>query len=59
MKLLELAGSLRDEVAATGRAFEVRAEAWYRLIDSDVIDLLREGRDEEALRRARECLSLP
>ncbi|MEX2457853.1 MAG: bifunctional precorrin-2 dehydrogenase/sirohydrochlorin ferrochelatase [Actinomycetota bacterium] len=58
-KLLELAGSLRDEVAATGRAFEVRAEAWYRLIDSDVLELLRQGRDEDAVRRARECLSLP
>jgi len=59
VKLLDLAGSLRDEVAATGRSFEVRAEAWYRLVDSDVIDLLREGRDQEARARARECLSLP
>jgi precorrin-2 dehydrogenase len=58
-KLLDLAGSLRDEVAGTGRPFEERAEAWYRLIDSDVLDLLREGRDEDARRRARECLSLP
>lgn len=58
-KLLELTWSLRDEVAATGRPFEERAKAWYSLVDSDVVDLLREGRDDEALRRARECLSLP
>ena len=56
---LELAGSLRDEVMATGRPFEERAEAWYRMVDSDVLDLLREGREDEARTRARECLSLP
>jgi siroheme synthase-like protein len=58
-KLLELTWSLRDEVAATGRPFKERAEAWYKLVDSDVIDLIRDGRDEDALKRARECLSLP
>lgn len=58
-KLLELTWSLRDEVAATGRPFAERAEAWYKLIDSDVIDLIRDGRDQDALQRARECLSLP
>jgi siroheme synthase-like protein len=58
-QLLELAGSLREEVMATGRSFEVRAEAWYKLVDSDVLDLLREGREEDARARARECLSLP
>jgi siroheme synthase-like protein len=59
VRFLDLAGGLRDEVAATGRPFEERAEAWYRLMDSDVIDLLREGREDDALARARECLSLP
>jgi precorrin-2 dehydrogenase len=58
-RLLELTWSLRDEVAATGRPFSVRSEAWYRLIDSDVIDLLRQGREDDARTRARECLSLP
>lgn len=57
-RLLELAGSLRPEVLGTGRSFEDRARAWYRLVDSDVLDLLREGRGDEAARRARELLEL-
>jgi precorrin-2 dehydrogenase/sirohydrochlorin ferrochelatase len=58
-RFLELAASLRDEVRDTGQDFDTRAELWYRLVDSDVLDLLRDGRDEDARARARECLSLP
>lgn len=57
-RLLELAGSLRPEVARTGRSFEERSRAWYRLVDSDVLELLREGRGEEAAVRARQHLGL-
>lgn len=58
-RLLELAGGLRDEVLGTGRPFRERADAWYRLVDSEVVDLLRSGRAEEARVLARECLDLP
>lgn len=53
--LVELLGELRLEVSAPGDPQE-RAAAWYRVVDSDVLDLVRAGRIEEARARARELL---
>ncbi len=48
-RFLELAGDLRAGLAAQAPDFEERKALWYRLVDSDVIALLRAG-DEAAAR---------
>src|SRR4029079_3824981 len=48
-RFLELAGSLRDRLAAQRPSFAERRALWYQLVDSDVIDLLKQG-DEPAAR---------
>lgn len=57
-RFLEIAGSLRDEARPAGDQDE-RAAAWYRVVDSDVMDLVRAGKIEEARARARELLEGP
>ena len=49
-RFLELAGMLRAPIAARYPDFEQRKALWYQLVDSDVLDLLRQG-DEAAARR--------
>jgi len=49
-RFLELAGMLRAPIAARYPDFEQRKTLWYQLVDSDVLDLLRQG-DEAAARR--------
>jgi siroheme synthase-like protein len=50
-RFLELAGSVRAPLAERWPDFATRRELWYRLVDSDVLDLLRRG--EQAAARAR------
>lgn len=47
-RFLEIAAALRPLIAARHPAFEERRRIWYRLVDSDVIDLLRRGAEDEA-----------
>ncbi|HEX9698518.1 MAG TPA: bifunctional precorrin-2 dehydrogenase/sirohydrochlorin ferrochelatase [Acidobacteriota bacterium] len=47
-RFLEIAGALRPLIAARHPAFEERRLIWYRLVDSNVIDLLRRGAEDEA-----------
>lgn len=54
-RFLEVVGSLRDEVEVPGDQ-DRRAAAWYRVVDSDVMDLVRAGKIEEARERARALL---
>jgi len=54
-RFLELMGELRDQVTVPGDQDE-RAKAWYRVVDSDVIDLVRSGEIERARTRATELL---
>lgn len=56
---LELAEELREPLARHLPDFQTRREAWYRLVDSDVLELLREGRTEQARERALAILELP
>lgn len=49
-RFLELAGMLRAPLAARYPDFQQRKALWYQLVDSDVLDLLRQG-DEHAARR--------
>jgi siroheme synthase-like protein len=48
-RFLELAGDLREGLAAAVPDFEARKALWYRLVDSDVLALLKSG-DEPAAR---------
>jgi len=50
-RFLELAGSLRERLAQQTPSFAERRVLWYQLVDSDVIELLRQG--DEAAARAR------
>ncbi|MFY9586612.1 MAG: bifunctional precorrin-2 dehydrogenase/sirohydrochlorin ferrochelatase [Actinomycetota bacterium] len=54
-RFLELMGELRESVKVPGDQDE-RAKAWYRVIDSDVMDLVRAGEVERARTRATELL---
>lgn len=49
-RFLALAGSIREPLAEKYPAFNERKERWYRLVDSDVLKLLRQG-DEDSVRR--------
>lgn len=53
-RFLELAGRLRDPLARQIPGFGERREVWYRLVDSDVIDLLATGDESAALLRIAE-----
>ena len=54
-RFLELRGELRGPVNVPGDQDE-RAKAWYRVIDSDVMDLVRAGELDRARERATELL---
>jgi len=57
-RFLEIAGTLRAPLARRWPDFETRKALWYRLVDSDVIHLLRRGNEREALGRIREILDV-
>jgi len=50
-RFLALAGSLRKPLAEKYPDFQVRKRLWYRLVDSDVLALLRAGDEPRALER--------
>ena len=54
-RFLELMGELREQVTPPGDQDE-RANAWYRVVDSDVMDLVGAGELERARARATELL---
>jgi precorrin-2 dehydrogenase/sirohydrochlorin ferrochelatase len=55
-ELADLLGSLRAEVLAIGGEDE-RRRIWERILDSRCLELLRQGRRDEAEREARRCIS--
>lgn len=57
-RFLALAGSVRAALAARYPDFAERRERWYRLVDSDALDLLRQGDEEGAARRFSEILGV-
>lgn len=57
-RFLELAGAVRASLAAHHPDFAHRRELWYRLVDSDVLDLLRQGDEEAARGRFAEILGV-
>jgi len=54
-RFLALMGELREQVEVPGDQDE-RAKAWYRVVDSDVKDLVRAGEMERARERATALL---
>jgi siroheme synthase-like protein len=54
-RFLELMGELRDRITVPGDQDD-RAKAWYRVIDSDVMDIVRSGDMARARERATELL---
>jgi len=54
--LADLLGRLRAEVLAIGNEDE-RRRIWEQIIDSRCLELLRQGRRDEAEREARRCIS--
>jgi siroheme synthase-like protein len=42
-EFLELVGEVRGEIARRVPAFRERAALWYRIVDSEILDLLRGG----------------
>jgi siroheme synthase-like protein len=57
-KFLAMAGTVRAALATHRPDFGERRELWYRLVDSDVLDLLRHGDDDAAARRFTEILGV-
>jgi precorrin-2 dehydrogenase / sirohydrochlorin ferrochelatase len=57
-RFLSLAGTVRAPLLASRPDFGERRELWYRLVDSDVLDLLRQGDEEAARSRFSEILGV-
>jgi siroheme synthase-like protein len=57
-RFLELAGTLREPLAARYPSFEQRKALWYQLVDSDVLDLLRSGDEAAARQRITEIMGV-
>ena len=55
--LLDLLGAFRPRMKARHPdEFETRARLWSSLVDSDLLDLIRAGRVEEARHRVESCI---
>ncbi|MFQ6000852.1 MAG: bifunctional precorrin-2 dehydrogenase/sirohydrochlorin ferrochelatase [Anaerolineae bacterium] len=50
--LLDILGDLREWIIDACPS-EKRRDLWYRLVDSDLLELLREGKEQEARERAK------
>ena len=57
-RFLSLAGAVREGFAQHRPDFSERRELWYRLVDSDVFDLLRQGDETAARNRFVEILGV-
>ena len=53
---LEMMGALREPMATRYPDFQARRKRWYALVDSDIIELLREGRPDLARQRVAEIV---
>jgi siroheme synthase-like protein len=57
-RFLEIAGTLREPLAQRYPGFDERRALWYRLVDSDVLDLLRRHDEQAARQRIAEIMGL-
>lgn len=58
-RFLELASSLREPLAQRYPDFATRKALWYQLVDSDVLELLRECDETAARQRIHEIMGIP
>ncbi len=58
-QFVEIAGGLRARVAEAHPDSRTRKELWYRLVDSDVLELLKRGESDAAAARAAEIMGVP
>ena len=56
-RFLELAGTLRNELAQRYPDFKTRKRRWYELVDSDVLSLLKQGDEAQAQRRIKDIVN--
>ncbi len=57
-RFLELAGSVRAPLARLRPDLDQRRDLWYRLLDTDVLHLLRRGEEAAAISRFEEVLGV-
>lgn len=57
-EFVALLGDLRERVKAKYPETEERKAMWYRLVDSDIIELIRQGRDDLARQRVEEIIGI-
>jgi precorrin-2 dehydrogenase len=57
-RFLEIAGALRVPLARRWPDFETQRTLWYRLVDSDVLTLLRRGNERAALALCEKILGV-
>lgn len=55
-RFLSLLEEVRPEITERIANFEARKELWYRIVDSELLELLRMGREDEARHRLREMI---
>lgn len=58
-RFLELASALREPLAEACPDFEERRRRWYRLVDSDVLELLARGEEAAARKRIEDITGVP
>jgi siroheme synthase-like protein len=58
-RFLDMARGLRDRLAAQFEDFAERRSVWYRIVDSQAIEMLREDRRSEAERVIEQVISPP
>ena len=57
--LLDLLGDLRQPLTARQPDFDARKKLWQKLLDSDLLELLRQGRHEQARQLAAQLVLPP
>jgi precorrin-2 dehydrogenase / sirohydrochlorin ferrochelatase len=57
-EFLQMLREVRGEIGSRITDFDARRALWYRIVDSDILDKLREGRRDEAGRVLRQMIKL-
>ncbi|HDL86321.1 MAG TPA: bifunctional precorrin-2 dehydrogenase/sirohydrochlorin ferrochelatase [Candidatus Acetothermia bacterium] len=55
-EFVALLGDLRERVKAKYPESKERVAIWYRLVDSDIVELIRQGRDDLVRQRVKEII---
>ena len=55
-EFVELLGELRDQVKVEYASYDERQAVFSQLLDCGILELIREGKPEEARERAKECI---